>query len=86
MACLAVVVRLACSSEKFEGVLSWSELWLGGGNGGVSVRLVWSVERVGIFSGVLVCEFPLPRGDEGTLRLLSAIGGWSTLQKVRWST
>jgi len=73
--CLELVERLACSSEKLEGVLAWVGLWLGESNVLVSVRLVWSIGRVGIFTGVLVCECPLPRGYEGALRFLSAIGG-----------
>ena len=73
--CLGLVERLACSSEKLEGVLAWVGLWLGESNVLVSVRLVWSIGRVGIFTGVLVCECPLPRGNEGALRFLSAIGG-----------
>ena len=68
LACLEIVERLACASAKLEGVLAWEKRWLGESNVWVSVRLVWSEGRVGIFSGVLVCELPLPRGNEGSLR------------------
>ena len=75
LACLVVVERFACPSEKLESGLAWVKRWLGRSIVWVSVRLVWSVGRVGVFLGVLVCEFPLPRGYEGALRFLSAIGG-----------